>query len=231
MGDIYAAIELIMLLPGRRAGLVRSEAARLFVRFFGGDLAMAEQVIRNRERQERLAQDAPGHPGRAFGEAVEALGACSNGVAEPWQNAEVSQAVAQKICESVVQVAIPQLTQMALDIFAKEFDKFASRLLKDQAAWQTDALRQFQATLCDIRRDSARRAPSVQDATPVIDVEEHAPDASAFGSLPLKVGKFLESNWIKEWQKAGVDVKSYLLQFSMLLKARATKSRGRNLSR
>ena len=29
-GDIYAAVELIMLLPGRRAGLVRSEAARLF---------------------------------------------------------------------------------------------------------------------------------------------------------------------------------------------------------
>ena len=32
-GDVYTAVELIMLLPGRRAGLVRSEAARLFVRF------------------------------------------------------------------------------------------------------------------------------------------------------------------------------------------------------
>ena len=28
IGDIYAIVELIMLLPGRRAGLVRSDAAR-----------------------------------------------------------------------------------------------------------------------------------------------------------------------------------------------------------
>ena len=32
VGDTYTVVELIMLLPGRRAGLVRNEAARLFVR-------------------------------------------------------------------------------------------------------------------------------------------------------------------------------------------------------
>ncbi len=35
VGDVYAAVDLIMLLPGKRAGLVRGEAARLFVRFYG----------------------------------------------------------------------------------------------------------------------------------------------------------------------------------------------------
>ena len=37
VGDTYAVVELIMLLPGRRAGLVRNEAARLFARYYGGD--------------------------------------------------------------------------------------------------------------------------------------------------------------------------------------------------
>ena len=31
VGDVYAIVELVMLLPGRRAGLVRTDAARLFV--------------------------------------------------------------------------------------------------------------------------------------------------------------------------------------------------------
>ena len=75
VGDIYVVVELSVLLPGRRGGLARSEAARLLVRCYGGDPALAEQVIRNRERQEQLARQAPQHPMRAFGEAIEAPGA------------------------------------------------------------------------------------------------------------------------------------------------------------
>ena len=37
VGDIYVVIEFVLLLPGKRAPLVRSEAARLFVQFHGGD--------------------------------------------------------------------------------------------------------------------------------------------------------------------------------------------------
>ena len=54
VGDIYVVVEVIMLLPGKRAAPVRSECARLFVRFYGGDLQLAEQVIGNRQRQEEL---------------------------------------------------------------------------------------------------------------------------------------------------------------------------------
>ena len=59
VGDIYVVVELSVLLPGRRGGLARSEAARLLVRCYGGDPALAEQVIRSRERQEQLARQAP----------------------------------------------------------------------------------------------------------------------------------------------------------------------------
>ena len=59
--------------------MVRNEAARLFVRCYGGDPALAEQVIRNRERQEQLAREDPEHRMRAFGEAVEASGANGSG--------------------------------------------------------------------------------------------------------------------------------------------------------
>ena len=80
VGDIYVVVELSVLLPGRRGGLARSEAARLLVRCYGGDPALAEQVIRNKERQEQLARQAPQHPMRAFGGAIEAPGANGNDV-------------------------------------------------------------------------------------------------------------------------------------------------------
>jgi hypothetical protein len=71
VGDIYTVVELIMLLPGKRAGMIRSEASRLFVKFHGGDLSLVDEVIEKRENQDTLRLEAPAHPARAFGEAVE----------------------------------------------------------------------------------------------------------------------------------------------------------------
>ena len=51
VGDIYVVAEFVMLLPGKRAALVRSEAARLFVQFHGGDLRLVDGIIENRQRQ------------------------------------------------------------------------------------------------------------------------------------------------------------------------------------
>ena len=39
VGDIYVVVELIMLLPGKRSGQVRREAASLLVRVYGGDFS------------------------------------------------------------------------------------------------------------------------------------------------------------------------------------------------
>jgi hypothetical protein len=71
VGDIYTVVEFIMLLPGKRAGLIRSEASRLFVKFHGGDLSLVDEVIARREDQDTLRLEAPAHPARAFGEEVE----------------------------------------------------------------------------------------------------------------------------------------------------------------
>lgn len=60
-----------MLLPGRRAGLVRTDAARLFVNYYGGNLSMADDVIANRQRQDDLELEDPSAPARAFGRQVE----------------------------------------------------------------------------------------------------------------------------------------------------------------
>ena len=70
-GDIYVVVELIMLLPGMRASLVRKEAASLFVRVYGGDLSLATQICENRIAQKHLAATAPDDPHRVFGQAVE----------------------------------------------------------------------------------------------------------------------------------------------------------------
>jgi len=71
MGDIRTVVEVIMLLPGARAGLVRADAARLFVNYYGGDLALVDEVLQRREQQDVLREEMPSHPARAFGEDVE----------------------------------------------------------------------------------------------------------------------------------------------------------------
>ena len=45
-GDVYVVTEVILLLPGRRAALVRTEAVRLFVQHHGGDRSAVEQILR-----------------------------------------------------------------------------------------------------------------------------------------------------------------------------------------
>ena len=62
---------LINLLPGARAAEWRTKSADLLVRYLGGDLALVEEIRRNREAQAALAETAPAHPARLFGEAVE----------------------------------------------------------------------------------------------------------------------------------------------------------------
>ena len=63
-----------MLLPGRHAARVRRQAAELLCRYLGGDLAVVDEVYRNRGFQEQLAVRAPDDPRRLFGEVVEATG-------------------------------------------------------------------------------------------------------------------------------------------------------------
>ena len=43
----------------------------MLVRYLGGDPTLADEVLENRAAQERLAEEAPDHPARLFGAAVE----------------------------------------------------------------------------------------------------------------------------------------------------------------
>ena len=70
--DAKGIVEVIMLLPGQQAARVRRQAAELLCRYLGGDLALVDEVCRNRGFQEQLAVQAPEDPRRLFGEMVEA---------------------------------------------------------------------------------------------------------------------------------------------------------------
>lgn len=59
-----------MLLPGRRATVFRSEVIKTWVRVFGGDLTLVDEIIRNNEIQNALPED---HPARSFGDAIHEL--------------------------------------------------------------------------------------------------------------------------------------------------------------
>jgi hypothetical protein len=79
IASLATMVEIIMLLPGSTAATVRVEAAKLLVRYLGGDLRLVEEVQTLRHVQEELAGHAPRHPMRTFGEAVEASGESNGG--------------------------------------------------------------------------------------------------------------------------------------------------------
>ena len=64
-------MEIVMLLPGRHAARIRRQAAELLCRYLGGDLALVDEVCRNRGFQEQLAVQAPEDPRHLFGEVVD----------------------------------------------------------------------------------------------------------------------------------------------------------------
>ena len=72
IANLATMVEIIMLLPGSTAAAVRVEASKLLVRYLGGDLKLVDEVRALRHVQEELADLAPLHPLRKFGEAVEA---------------------------------------------------------------------------------------------------------------------------------------------------------------
>ena len=62
-------IQLLHALPGDTA--FKRNAANVLVRYLGGDPTLADEVMENRAAQERLSTEAPDHPARLFGAAVE----------------------------------------------------------------------------------------------------------------------------------------------------------------
>jgi hypothetical protein len=81
--NLKVLIQVIFLLPGQQAALVRQAAAEVFVRFMGGDLSLIGEVQRMHEVQAFLREHEPGHPARVFGEAAERSAASTEAAAPP----------------------------------------------------------------------------------------------------------------------------------------------------
>ena len=61
--DVKGIVEIVMLLPGRHAARIRRQAAELLCRYLGGDLALVDEVCRNRGFQK---EKNPGQEKRQF---------------------------------------------------------------------------------------------------------------------------------------------------------------------
>lgn len=68
--DAREMVQILWALPGDSA--FRRNSADVVVRYLGGDPGLVGEVLANRAAQETLAREAPSHPARIFGEAVEA---------------------------------------------------------------------------------------------------------------------------------------------------------------
>ena len=90
--DLKTLIQVIFMLPGREASLVRQAAAEVFVRFMGGDLTLIQDVQRMNEVQGFLREHEPEHPMRMFGEAVESEPASTEVSAPPEASREAPAA-------------------------------------------------------------------------------------------------------------------------------------------
>ena len=63
-------VEVVMLLGGPHAALVRRQAADLLVRYLGGEPAIVDEVCALRNLQGELAITRPSAPLHFFGEVV-----------------------------------------------------------------------------------------------------------------------------------------------------------------
>ncbi len=87
-----------------------------------GDPTLAEQVLSNRAAQEQLAESAPDHPARAFGEAVEA-----GAPAEPWPSLGDVGAVAARVAEAVLPQLVEHLVPVCVSKFQGALEKIWAR--------------------------------------------------------------------------------------------------------
>jgi len=77
VAPLAEALEFAFLLPGRNAAKVRKEAAKLLVRYLGGDLSLVDEIFLRNHVQAALAQipeeerTAEQQTARLFGESVE----------------------------------------------------------------------------------------------------------------------------------------------------------------
>ena len=107
-------VELVMLLPGRHAALVRKQACELLVRYLGGDMSLISEVCTLRGFQEELAVRAPEDPARTLGEAVEPIAA-------------PSAEYLSRVCTDIVGRAVPVMIDKLSSYIDERMARLATR--------------------------------------------------------------------------------------------------------
>ena len=135
--------------------------------------------------------------------------------------------LAVAVCHGPVdsRIALPQelvaeATRTILDVFVAKFDELSRQIRQSQVHWQESAIQKLDATLQEIH--GTRRAIANRPSGAVIDVD--AEEKVKMRGSVVKVTEFMKRNW--RWRE--VDVKSFLVQFSTLLKSRVVKNRRPN---
>ena len=90
VAGIEGIVEMLLLVPGRRAARFRKAVSKVFVRFFGGSGELIKEVEAAARRQRFLRERCPDHPATAFGEAV---------VVEPMQESRASSTRSRQAVE------------------------------------------------------------------------------------------------------------------------------------
>ena len=57
--NAYGITEIVMLLPGRVAASVRTDAASTLVRYLGGDVTLVDEIAQNHLAQQEVEDDHP----------------------------------------------------------------------------------------------------------------------------------------------------------------------------
>jgi hypothetical protein len=66
--DLRGYLEMLLLVPGPRAAVLRKSVIEVFIRKFGGDLSMINEILAAHEVQQQLPAS---HPATAFADAVQ----------------------------------------------------------------------------------------------------------------------------------------------------------------
>jgi hypothetical protein len=152
--------------------------------------------------QERLAREDPDNLARAFGEAVEVS---DPSVADLLPPASAHQLPTDELAEIARKIGETMATKLG-DVI----NTFIER--------QTAVMRDVQEALLEVRRGQPA-LPLAAPTAEIVDVDSPPP-------RPIRVSEFLMERWEDDWYRAGIDTKSFLLQFSVLLKSKVGTGQG-----
>ena len=126
-------VQICCALPGNAE--FRQHCAGVVVKYLAGDLSLVEEIFRNRAAQEQLAVEAPEHPARFFGEAVETM-----------TRADLFGNVANRTYDATFQ----DLVQGVVNAAEARFTEFVRRELQRTHPWDFNKHANPRNSLADI---------------------------------------------------------------------------------